>query len=362
MALPPLGRLSGSELLANAREVRRRTGKSVAAQFLDMARLRLGPQCIQTDEYYGLRLFDPNMSPDRRAEYMGRWAFERIYRIQDPDEVALGNDKLRTYAHFRTHDLPFPAVLGVYHPDETFDGAVSLRSAAEVYEWLTSTAPYPLFMKPSRGDCGWQARLLTAREGEDVRLGDGTLVPIVGLLSGYDFNKVGPLIFQERIVPHPDLAAMIGDRTATARVTVLNNREDPLIWRASLRMPVGGNMIDTFGAGGVGNLLARLNRETGEMEEVIAELGVNRRTTEVHPDTGKQLRGNLVPDWPEAAALVIRAARTLPGLKINGWDVAFSDRGPLLVEFNPKCALPQHANDRGVAEPRFLEMYPDGKI
>ena len=77
-------------------------------------------------------------------------------------------------------------------------------------------------------------------------------------------------------------------------MVVLNDRPEPELFRASLRIPVGRAMTDSFHEAKHGNLLALVDRETGVL-------------------------------------LVRAAARLFPDLKIIGLDDAFSDRSPLFV-------------------------------
>ena len=54
----------------------------------------------------------------------------------------------------------------------------------------------------------------------------------------------------------------------------------------------------------------------------------------VHPDTGRSLTGTSVPDWESLTALVTEAARLLPGIRTQSWDIALTDAGPVPFEVN----------------------------
>ena len=74
-----------------------------------------------------------------------------------------------------------------------------------------------------------------------------------------------------------------------------------------------------------------------------------------HPDTGGRLEGLTIPDWPALTALALKAAAALPGLRMQAWDIAPTDRGPVLVEVNigGDFNLPQLAHRTGLMDDRF---------
>ncbi len=334
----------------------------MVAQLFEMLRLRLSPSKIMPDEYFDLRLFNPALNWEAKREFLGRRTRNRVCRIQDPIDSAIATEKLLAYRLFLDAGLPFPTLLAVAHPVLIFPGAAQLHDAAAIVRWLQTDATFPFFAKPSRGQRGVGGRLVMARDGDKLHLGDGSSIVIDAFAKQYQRPALGAGLFQERIIPHPSLAAVIGDRTATARIVVLNDGPEPEITRAALRIPSGCNMTDSFADGKKGNLLALVDRFTGAVVEVLAGIGLDRRTTDVHPDTGRRFAGLMLPDWDAAVAMVRAGARLLPGLRFQGWDVAFSDRGPLLVEVNARSDYSQQANNRGIADARFRRMYPGGRI
>ena len=69
----------------------------------------------------------------------------------------------------------------------------------------------------------------------------------------------------------------------------------------------------------------------------------------VHPYTGNAIEGFRFPDWDKAMDMVKRAALEVPGVGFVGWDVAFTDEGPILIEGNrrPGYDLVQVLSDCG---------------
>jgi len=56
--------------------------------------------------------------------------------------------------------------------------------------------------------------------------------------------------------------------------------------------------------------------------------------TSVIPGTDKAFVGFELPHWPEVKAIALKAATVFPWARSIGWDIAISDRGPILIEGN----------------------------
>ena len=160
-------------------------------------------------------------------------------------------------------------------------------------------------------------------------------------------------LFQEMLAPHPELEALCGRRLSTVRLIVLLEDAAPVILHALWKIPVGDHPADNFWR--PGNLLAGLEASSGRVTRVIQGVGPDRREPERHPDTGCRLSDVVLPDWPALTALALEAASTLPGLRMQAWDIALTVHGPVLVEVNigGDFNLPQLAHGRGLMDERF---------
>jgi glutathione synthase/RimK-type ligase-like ATP-grasp enzyme len=63
----------------------------------------------------------------------------------------------------------------------------------------------------------------------------------------------------------------------------------------------------------------------------------------------------MLPEWTALTALCLKAARAFPGLRMQAWDIALTERGPVLVEVNVggDFNLPQLAHGSGLMDERF---------
>ena len=355
-----------AQTLRWARAAKAQSGRGYLAQLADVLRLRAAGKGVGVDLYYGLRLFEPNRTWQQKSEYVGLWIKDRLYRVQDPDTLQLFKDKLRAAVFFQDHDIPSPPILAATHTTIDVPGMVALHSPEALKAWLAEQAPYPLFSKPSASYGGFGNVLIETfdRTGGRLVFRDGGSVSLDDFAARHGAPGKSTLIFQEVLRPHPEMAALIGPRLATARVMVLNDRRDPEIYRLGLRIPAGNSMVDNFRGGESGNLLARIDPETGKARDVLAAIGVDWRAITHSPDTGQSFEGFTLPDWEEATALLLRASRAVRGLKIQSWDVAFTDKGPVLLENNTTgdLFLVQLVADRGLATPRFMELYNGERI
>lgn len=347
------------ELFRAAAQARGKSGKSLMAQLADIARLRLSRHSIQASEYYDLGLFD--VPRQDQAAYVSFWAKDRVYRIQDRQWLAVGNDKLLTYTVLEGLGLPYPRVVAVCHPSRYHPRARLLRTADEAAAYLRDEAVYPFFSKPAVSYLGYDGYLVRRidRASDCLEFGDGSSMPVSEFATRYAARPKGPTIFQELITPHPSVSAVIGDRVATVRLMILNPDNGPQPYRAALRIPVGRSMVDNFRRGSAGNMFGEVDFETGRIRRVVADIGLSYRTADRHPDTGVSFDGFVLPDWHLALDIAARASAAMPGLKVHSWDIAFSDRGPLLIETNPRgdFHLIQHAHRSGLAQQPFLKLY-----
>jgi len=145
---------------------------------------------------------------------------------------------------------------------------------------------------------------------------------------------------------------------ATLRVlTCLDEEGRPQIVGAALRMAVGGNTtVDNFHAGGIA---APVELETGRLG-CASNLGDNVELGWLsrHPDTGGQIKGKLLPLWPQVLALARQAHLAFADRIIVGWDIAILADGPSVVEGNsgPDVDIMQRGLKRGIGHGWFAEL------
>jgi hypothetical protein len=134
-------------------------------------------------------------------------------------------------------------------------------------------------------------------------------------------------------VEQADYAArLFPDAANTLRVLTLWDPETDEPFVAGVVQRIGTRRsapVDNWSRGG----LSAAVREDGTLSagaQWRSDRGVVR-WYESHPDTGAQIEGTAVPDWPEIRSGVLELARTVPYLPRVGWDVLPTGDGEFVV-------------------------------
>jgi glutathione synthase/RimK-type ligase-like ATP-grasp enzyme len=331
-------------------------GKGAWAQIRDIWRLRFGPGKLRPDEYYAFGLYDDRrFSFEDKLRFLGRAVQERLIRQCNPPHWwLLAHDKLVFYALLQGLGLPVPATRAVYHPSRRFGTAMALADPAALAAYLRAGMTYPGFAKPATGIRSIGVAALEAYDAATDRLvlKGGQALAVEAFARELERYRADGYLFQEMLRPHPDLEKAVGPRLATVRLIILLEDAGPAILYALCKIPVGDNPADNFWR--PGNLLAALDAD-GRITRVVQGTGPEQREPDNHPDTGGRLQDLTIPDWPALTALALQAATAFPGLRMQAWDIAPTDRGPILVEVNigGDFNLPQLAHRRGLMDDRF---------
>lgn len=94
-----------------------------------------------------------------------------------------------------------------------------------------------------------------------------------------------------------------------------------------------GNCVDNAGNGG--NVDACVDVSTGELKFAVQFDGWRKvKEIEKHPDSGSQLNGVFIENWNYILDEVIKYQKAFPWCKAAGWDIAITDKGPMVIEVN----------------------------
>jgi len=328
----------------------RKGGRPFTRQIADIAALGRRPMRLAPRDYYLFRLYDPRLTDGERRAFLGERGQMALFgRLTDPGWSAAAHDKLLYYAVMSGLGYAVPRVVAVHHPHRRYPGAEALADGAAVARFLRQAA-YPFFGKPVTGkySVGTVALVGYERSTDRVRASAGAETAVEAFVAELaPFARDGYL-FQERLTAHAFVREACGERIATVRVVVLLGPDGPALLRALWKVPVGAHVADNFWR--PGNCLAALDGASGRIVRVVQGVGPAQREIEAHPDTGFRLLGATMPDWDATLRLVLDAAAAFPGIVMQAWDVALTERGPLLLELNVggDVNLPQHAFGEGV--------------
>lgn len=333
-----------------------REGRTLTELVLDMARLGWGRSRLSPREYFGLGLHAAGVSREEKARFLGRSAQDRLLKPHSRSLGAgLADDKLRFELLMRGAGLPVPdtvAVINAVGPP----GRETLREEGEVTSYLREPGRYPLFAKPIHGIRSGGSGLLASLEdgGEVVRVGRHRVR--LGDLVRYFLEAEDGYLLQNVIKPNPETRRWAGDRLVSARLVLTIRDSEPTVHAALAKIPAGANLVDNFWR--AGNIAAGLDAGTGRVIRAVTMARGLPIEVSAHPDTGAVLGDIILPQWAEVRELVATAAPHFPGLRIQAWDVALADGGPVLLEVNigGDFVLPQLALGRGIATDAFMEV------
>ena len=342
------------KLNAYADLVKAQTGKSKFRQFLEILKLSRGRQRLGAEEYYELGVFDDRIFPGTAKARCVGWRGSAIVdqRLNDDYWRATANDKVLNYALLAHYGFPIPETVAMFSPSgRRIANERCLRTEEELGRYLSTALPFPVFIKPIHGTYGRGTFCLREfmGNGEGYLDSRGMVVGRGELMSACLNEKFGGMLFQERLVQHQEVAAIVGTTVSCVRVIVALGLGDfPQVLLAFWKIGRGKNITDNFCMGERGILRASINIEMGAVERVITGLWPTGVECGEHPDTGMQLLGARLPDWSSALSLCCRAAEHFPGLRLQHWDVAFSERGPVLMELNTEADLgvPQYLSGK----------------
>jgi len=330
------------------------TGKGVLRQLWEQ--LCLAATCsIPPDKYYVFELF----RDDRRAQandYILRYELKGgLHNLMHfHTKQATGHsskselkDKLAFTRRCRAAGVDAPIVLLYLDADGNImpegQNAVGLPQA-------------DIFIKPAKGKGGRGCEKWVYHDGRyvgpDARTLDdaGLLAHIVDLA-----NQRGRYLVQECLCNN---AAMrdLGELTSLRITSCKTEDGDFEATNATLKLALGGSGVDNFHQGGA---VARVDMASGTVGPA-SDSWLKRPCVwhERHPVTMAPIAGRILPYWHETVRLVERAHRLFPDRMMLGFDVAITDRGPVVIEGNVQsgCDMIQRTHDEPVGRQRLGEL------
>lgn len=293
-----------------AREEHRFFPALVADSLVCLARYGTG-----LSDYLSYQMY--KRTPQERKEYFGSTREEKFYEIVSPSaykkRFTVKPDFLREFSAYTRRDMTQPG-------RDSFEDFCAFLEKHAVFMY-----------KPASGLCG--------RGIEKLRSAD-----ITDRKAFYDDAAANQMFLEEVVHQHPAMNVLCPACVNTMRVVTFNDHgKSEILWLGQ-RVGNGVNSVDNFHAQGV---IVAVDMETGK----LVGNGTDKDNVEYefHPTTGVRYDGFQLPDFEEAKALCLKGALESDKILVIGWDVAFSDKGPLIIEANrwPGFDVIQVADKRG---------------
>lgn len=308
-------------------EVSNQFGKSQLRQLLEIG--ILGLRGYSASDYYVLALYK---DPSQAGKYMNQRRFDETRRRWNPPQQGIFEFNKWIFGNYcAAVGIPTPRCYGMFHPKTgiTVEGC-PLRDMEDL-RTVVDSIDGSIVCKPIAGSHGEdvivfdhfdrESRVLTRANGQQVRLED-----VYRILT----RKAFPWLLQERVRQHRALLELHQASVNTARIITLLGVDGQVeVLGAVLRIGIGSAEIDNTSGGGIA---APINLESGACGAAISESTIRLMTR--HPDSGRQIEGFIVPYWDRMKEVAISAHQRLPFARSLGWDVAFGEQGPVILEVN----------------------------
>jgi glutaredoxin-related protein len=342
-------------------EVARKHGVSPLRQMRESFRLALGKSKLYLHEYYSSGLFDPALSWQQKQEYIGLKSNSVLNNWLSPPKLQLlrsfANDKVLFTSTIRQLGFLSTETQAVVSASTRYGNIEAITSAAELKDFLMHRARYPLFGKPQDFSGSYGSALIRALEDGQVVLGNGKRVALDAFCAELIGDYGSGYLLQSALQQHPDMKAVTGDAVGSLRIVTVREEAMPHVLYSSWKIPAPNAMSDNFWQDG--SMIAPIDIATGRVGQAWVGTGLNARTIDTHPVSGRAITGTQLPFWQEACRAAREVHAMLPEAGVIGWDVAISPDGPLIIECNtnPFHTLYQMAHRRGVRNPDFMPVF-----
>ena len=160
----------------------------------------------------------------------------------------------------------------------------------------------------------------------------------------YNYIKENNMFLEELIVQNKEWGKISPKSINTIRVMTSNVNGHVDIFCMIARIGNSINLQDNFHQGGSGVLV---DSEKGVL--IGSAINKDMEEFEYHPVSKIKFDGYKIPFFEEIKELCIKAALKFPKTIVIGWDVAITDKGPLIIEGNngPGFDLPQVVMKKG---------------
>lgn len=245
-------------------------------------------------------------------------------------------DKLLFAVRCQRHGLPSPEIL------------LTSDSAGVTWRVGRGELDRDLFCKPRAGR-GARGVLIFRRIGpERYRTSTGEQLDLDGVVECLrQRGATTPLIVQPRLRNHIEVADLAEASLVTIRVlTCLDAENRPVpthgLLRVLSRLEPRWKGNEEYGAP-----ICLVEGTLGAM--VSDRLMACAIRHSHHPVTGTLVRGRVLTTWPAVIALAVSAHEAFLHRVFVGWDIALTDRGPVLLEGNTNLDVmfPQRACRQG---------------
>jgi hypothetical protein len=333
--------------------------RSILSILIEMIRLRYSIGRMGSSEYFVYRLYENDLSFDQKKAFCGyktQSVLEEI--LVDDRSKILSIDKVTMYLLLKGYGFPIPELRAIYASGLRKGPFRCIDSAEALCNYLKEPNILPIYVKPSFSERGRGNTLVQSLINNTLELGGGSRVTLEEFCTHLETSGPFGWIFQEPLHAHSAIAKLCGTKISGVRIHTFLSKMGPKITRAIWKINAGKTDFDNFARGTSGNMVAKIDIETGTVIRVVAGMGPAQTINPPHPVTGNELRGFRIPHWKKVIALVLDASAAFKGYLCPGWDIAICEDGPRILEVNyfGDVDIPQYSYRRGFADSEFVGL------
>lgn len=304
---------------------------------------------LRPDEYYYYGLDDPSIPWEEKLTYLGGARTRKLWYVLTPARYHHCFKNKLVFKHlFRSMGFPVAELYGVYDPSwgHTVDGA-PLRTADDIAAWMKATDAQDPVFKPVESAEGCMVLVMKGRKPGDptkfISLSGQEYSPERLVQEMSDPEKLreaypeydAPLrtmLVEQRLHQHPALQKFAPETLCCARVVTLTTLDGRVeVLETAIKLTADSSGVDNVIQGSVA---VQVDRETGVLGTGLTAADGFSDRRRCLPGSNREFTGFRLPFWKETVELARAAAAAFPEAHSVGWDIAFTEAGPYIVEGN----------------------------
>ena len=248
-------------------------------------------------DYYLLKMYEMNMQ--EKSTYLGRGKNnDLVEKLNKKEDLHLLNNKIDTNK-----------LLNKYLKRDW-----SYLGDKDISKFLKDNKKF--IAKPSNGQCGKGIEIIESKKFKTEK----------DIIKYLEKNNLD--VFEELIKQHKELNKLNDTSVNTIRIVSIYNHK---VFFVGACMRIGNkNFVDNFESGG---MTAKVDVDTG----VVLSPAIDKKGNLYykHPISKEKIQGFKIPYYNETLKMISEMATCVPTIRYVGWDIAITDKGPVLVEANP---------------------------
>lgn len=319
--------------------------------------MRFGAGKLSSNEFIQYGFCNSNLSFEEQKKFAGKraqQAFNLVYN--DKTWYAATKHKLLFETLMKGAKIPCAETVAVYDRKGRGAAAVILKNDSELAGFLATSSNFPLFAKPTTGLLSIGSFRIDRVVKNDLLINGTHTIPIDEVCNYIKGISKKGYLFQKVLEPHSDMKMLNRDAIASCRFLVFNLDDKAIIHSCCLKLPADGEVADNFWR--TGSVLCNVAIENGK----ITRASLKQENAVVEMSAGGELYDRIIgfnlPEFEESKHVVLKAARNFAGIKVQSWDVAFTTKGPAVLEVNygGDLNLSQLASGKGVMEKECCDL------